>query len=58
MTPMCAAPFAPPPESTSPILGRDLTAVESCENAENEISINTTAAKYLNKFLIRFTAQQ
>ena len=49
---MCAAPFAPPPDSTSPTLGRALTEVVSCEYAVIVIDRSTIAQSIPNGFLI------
>ena len=50
---MCAAPFAPPPESTSPTLGRALVgAGVSCAYATVVIVISTIAYNIQNIFLI------
>ena len=49
---MWAAPFAPPPDNTSPTLGRVLTVVVSLENAVFEISNRNTASIIFANFSI------
>ena len=52
---MWAAPFAPPPDSTRPTLGRDPTAVVSRENAVREINdSNSNNITRENSLITRF----
>ena len=62
MTPMCAAPLAPPPDKTSQTLGRDATAVVSLEYAVIEINVRNTTQRFLKILFMavnyRFKNQQ
>ena len=52
-TPMCAAPFAPPPDSTSPTLGLLAVSASSWENALSEINdSNTVSIVFVNIFIV------
>ena len=51
-TPMCAAPLAPPPESTRPILGRAFTAVVSLEYAVTVTDKSKIVHRVLNVVFI------
>jgi hypothetical protein len=51
-TPMCAAPFAPPPDNTSPTFGLSLMAAQSWANAPLEINDKSATHMILKNLFI------